>query len=158
MAHQRAMATIIILLWIQAFKINSKFCIKFHLWSLTNAEFHDCCSVLYQQRSLDDEPTVFLDTNSLSNDGTVSMSSMAFSIDGRLMAYSLSNSGSDWSIIKIRDTKTGIDYSDKLDRTKFSTIAWTHDNKGFFYSVRKIEVHFNFRPLYENNNKFCCTV
>lgn len=93
-------------------------------------------SVLYRQRSLDDEPSVFLDTNSLSNDGTVSMSAMSFSIDGSLMAYGISDSGSDWSKIKIRNTETGEDYPDNLERTKFSTIAWTHDNKGFFYSVR----------------------
>lgn len=151
------MAPIIILLWIRVFKINSKFSIKFHLWSLANTEIHDCYSVLYRQRSLDDEPTVFLDTNSLSDDGTVSMSSMAFSIDGILMAYSLSDSGSDWSSIKIRNTETGEDYSDNLDRTKFSTIAWTHDSKGFFYSVRKI-FHLNFWPRYQNNNKKCCIV
>lgn len=94
---------------------------------------------------MDDEPTVFLDVNSLSSDGTISMSSMEFSIDGSLMAYSLSDSGSDWSKIRIRDTETGEDYPDNLERTKFSTIAWTHDNKGFFYSVGKIfDCHLSF--------------
>lgn len=79
----------------------------------------------------------------MSTDGTVSMNYMEFSMDGSLVAYSLSELGSDWSKILIRDTETGEDYSENLDRTKFSTIAWTHDNKGFFYSVSKI-YHLSF--------------
>lgn len=92
---------------------------------------------------MDDEPSVFLDTNMLSIDGTISMSSMAFSNDGSLMAYTLSESGSDWNKIKVRDTETGEDFPDNLERTKFSTIAWTHDNNGFFYSVSDVWWHHN---------------
>lgn len=98
--------------------------------------------VLYRQRALDDEPNVFFDLNTLSTDGTISMSSMGFSLDGSLMAYSLSDSGSDWSKIKIRNTETGEDYLDTLERTKFSSFAWTHDNAGFFYSVIYFQVFF----------------
>lgn len=71
------------------------------------------------------------------------MSAMSFSIDGSLMAYGVAESGSDWSTIKVRNTETGEDYRDNLERTKFSTIAWTHDNKGFFYSVSK-KIPFEF--------------
>ena len=53
------------------------------------------------QRSLDDEPKIFIDPNKFSEDGTVSLGTCAFSEDGKLFAYTLSQSGSDWQTIKV---------------------------------------------------------
>ena len=58
-------------------------------------------SVLYQQDSVESPARVFLDPNLLSEDGTVSLSSYGFSHDGSILAYSLSQSGSDWKTIKV---------------------------------------------------------
>lgn len=93
------------------------------------------CSVLYKQSSLTDEPTLFFDPNTLSTDGTIALSGKAFSEDGSLLAYGLSESGSDWIKIKIRNVESGEDYPDLLERVKFSAMTWTHDNKGLFYCV-----------------------
>ena len=79
-------------------------------------------------------PRVLLDPNVLSTDGTVALSGTAASDDGRYLAYSLSTSGSDWQELHVRDVETGRDLSDVVKWVKFSGIAWTHDNKGFFYS------------------------
>lgn len=94
-------------------------------------------SVLYKQRTLDAEATVFLDPNTLSADGTVALASTSFSEDGRYFAYGLSESGSDWNKIKVRNVETGEDYPECLERIKFSGITWTKDNRGFFYSVMR---------------------
>ncbi|PHX54056.1 S9 family peptidase [Tychonema bourrellyi FEM_GT703] len=91
-------------------------------------------SILYTLTSLDGEPKVLIDPNTLSEDGTVALGGIAISEDGKFMAYGLSTSGSDWQEWKIRDIETGADLSDHLKWVKFSGAAWTHDGQGFFYS------------------------
>ncbi|HSE31908.1 MAG TPA: prolyl oligopeptidase family serine peptidase [Pyrinomonadaceae bacterium] len=90
-------------------------------------------SVLYSVSSLDAQPRVLLDPNTLSADGTVALSGTAVSDDGKLLAYSLSASGSDWQEWKVRDVGTGQDLSDDLKWVKFSNASWTRDGAGFFY-------------------------
>ncbi|MGB3208515.1 MAG: prolyl oligopeptidase family serine peptidase [Crinalium sp.] len=91
-------------------------------------------SVLYTLTSLDSEPKVLLDPNKLSEDGTVALAGIAISENGKLMAYGLSTSGSDWQEWKVRDVETQADILDHLNWIKFSGASWTKDNQGFFYS------------------------
>jgi prolyl oligopeptidase len=91
-------------------------------------------SVLYTQTSLDAEPRVLLDPNTLSEDGTIALSGLAISEDGNLMAYGLSTSGSDWKEWHVLNVETGENLPDHLQWVKFSGASWTHDNQGFFYS------------------------
>lgn len=91
-------------------------------------------SVLYTVTALDAQPKMVIDPNTLSTDGTVAVSGMQVSPDGRLLAYSLSASGSDWQEWKVREVETSRDLSDDLKWVKFSSVSWTRDGKGFFYS------------------------
>src|SRR5216683_1907263 len=91
-------------------------------------------SVLYVQKSLKAEPRVLLDPNYLSKDGTIALSGYSPSHNGKLLAYYLSDGGSDWHDIVLRDMETGADLSDHLTNIKFSGASWTLDNKGFLYS------------------------
>ncbi|MBO0687458.1 MAG: S9 family peptidase, partial [Candidatus Dormibacteraeota bacterium] len=89
--------------------------------------------VLYTMDSLDAELKPLLDPNSLSAEGTVALLSTSVSKDGRLVAYSLSRAGSDWQTWHVREVETGQDRPDRLEWSKFSSAAWTHDHAGFFY-------------------------
>jgi prolyl oligopeptidase len=91
-------------------------------------------AVLYTVTALDAEPQMVLDPNTLSADGTVAVSGLQVSPDGKLLAYSLSASGSDWQEWKVRDVETSKDLSDHLQWVKFSGVSWSRDGKGFFYS------------------------
>ena len=91
-------------------------------------------SVLYTLPTLDAEPTVLLDPNTLSEDGTVALAGIAISENAKYLAYGLSTAGSDWVEWHVRDIETGQDTDDVIKWVKFSGAAWTHDHKGFFYS------------------------
>lgn len=86
------------------------------------------------QDGVDGKPEVLLDPNTLSEDGTVSLKCLSVSEDAKCVAYGLSKSGSDWvsiHVMRIEDRQV-LPYT--LSWVKFSSIAWTHDSKGFFYS------------------------
>lgn len=90
--------------------------------------------VLYKLDTLESEPVVLIDPNSLSEDGTTALGSCCYTEDGSYLAYYLSHSGSDWSEIHVKDIATGEDLGEVLKFCKFSSAAWTHDNAGFFYT------------------------
>jgi prolyl oligopeptidase len=91
-------------------------------------------SVLYTTTSLDTEPKVLLDPNTLSSDGTVALSGFRISNDGKLMAYGLAQSGSDWQEWHVRDIESSKDLTDVIKWVKFSGASWSGDSRGFFYS------------------------
>jgi len=91
--------------------------------------------VLYRTEGTPDAPpVVLLDPNLLSADGTSALGVTAVSEDGRLLAYSIAESGSDWNVIRVKNVATGAGLPDELKWVKFSSIAWRHDGAGFYYS------------------------
>ena len=87
-------------------------------------------SVLYTTTALDKEAEILLDPNKLSEDGTIALSDYSISPDGKHMAYSISQSGSDWVEWKVRDIASGKDLSDHIKWSKFSGAEWSKDSKG----------------------------
>ena len=89
-------------------------------------------AVLYEQETLNGVSKVALDPNNFSADGTTSLGSLSFNKIGNLLAYQISEGGSDWRTIHVKDLKTGETLKDKVTWVKFSGISWFKD--GFFYS------------------------
>ncbi|PWH84000.1 S9 family peptidase [Algibacter marinivivus] len=77
--------------------------------------------------------TVFLDPNTFKEDGTVSLGGTSFSKNGKILAYSISEGGSDWRKILVMDTETKTIIEDTLIDIKFSGMSW-YKNEGFYYS------------------------
>jgi len=91
-------------------------------------------SVLYVADGLHSGPRVLLDPNQLSKDATISLGEFVPSPDGKLLAYSLSDGGTDWRTWKLRDVATGRDLPDELKFIKFVPVAWTHDSRSLYYA------------------------
>lgn len=88
-------------------------------------------SVLFVRE--DGKERVLLDPNTLSTDGTVALTIAQATQDGALLGYSISRSGSDRQEILVRDVANGKDLPDRV-LAKFTSIVWTPDNKGFYYT------------------------
>lgn len=89
--------------------------------------------VLYRKKGEDGKEEVFLDPNKFSTDGTTSLADVAFSKDGSLVAYQISEGGSDWTKVIVLNAEDKTVVGDTLQDVKFSGLAWK-GNEGLFYS------------------------
>ncbi len=89
--------------------------------------------VIYRFKNEGDEPEVFLDPNTFSKDGTTSLGTVSFSKNGKLVAYSISEGGSDWRKVIVKNTETKEILEDTIVDVKFSGVSWKK-NEGFYYS------------------------
>ena len=88
--------------------------------------------VIYRFKG-DEAPELFLDPNTFSSDGTTSLGSINFTDDGSLLAYQISEGGSDWRKIIIMRAQDREILEDTLMDVKFSGLSWK-GNDGFYYS------------------------
>ena len=91
-------------------------------------------AVLYTMTDLSSAPDVLIDPNTFSDDGTVSLARINVSPQAKYVAYALSDGGSDWTQIKVRNIQSGKDTSDLIKGVKFSEVAWLPNERGFYYS------------------------
>ena len=90
--------------------------------------------ILYVREGLNGEDRVLVDVNHLSADGTVALDWWYASDDGKYVAYGTSPSGSEVSTLHVIETATGKLLPDSIERTRAASLAWEHDNSGFFYT------------------------
>ncbi len=91
-------------------------------------------SVLYVQDGFDGTPRVLLDPNELSKDGTVALANVVPSPDGKLIAYGLSDGGSDWRTWHFMDVESGKKLPDVVRWNKFGGLDWTYDSHAVVYT------------------------
>lgn len=90
-------------------------------------------AVLYRKKGENGKEEIFLDPNKFSTDGTTSLAGISFSKDGSLVAYQLSEGGSDWRKVVVLNAADKSTIGDTLIDVKFSGLAW-QGNEGFYYS------------------------
>ncbi len=90
--------------------------------------------VLYVREGLNGEDRVLLDVNKLAADGTTALDWWYASEDGKYVAYGTSPSGSEISTLRVIETATGKLLPDSIERTRAASLAWKHDDSGFFYT------------------------
>ena len=91
--------------------------------------------VIYRYKTGEDPSTatVFLDPNTFKEDGTISLGGTSFSKNGKVLAYAISEGGSDWRKILVMDIESKTIVEDTLVDIKFSGMSW-YKNEGFYYS------------------------
>ena len=89
-------------------------------------------SVLMMAQGLGGKAEVALDPNTLSTDGSLAVVDYVASEDGRLLAYGVSVSGSDWTDWHVRDIATGHDLPDVIRFTKYYRPSFAHDGQGLY--------------------------
>ena len=111
--------------------------------------------VMMWREGLDGESRVLIDPNTLSEDGTAAIINWSLDKDASLLAYAVSEGGTDWQQIYVRSVDDGTDFDECLDWSKFSGIAWLPDGSGFFYSrFPAQESHSSQEAAYNNKVYF----
>ena len=80
------------------------------------------------------EERVLVDPNTLRSDGTVAMDWYFPSPDGSLVAYGLSEGGSERATLHVIDVATGENRDDVIPDALYASLAWSPDGSGFFYT------------------------
>jgi prolyl oligopeptidase len=91
-------------------------------------------SVLFVADTLEAPGRVLFDPNAARADATVALSEFHPSEQGDMLAYAVSDGGTDWQIWRFRRVKDGQDLKDELRYTKFWGVSWAHDGSGVYYS------------------------
>jgi len=98
---------------------------------------------------------VVLDLAKLDKSGKTAMDWFYPSPSGKLVALGLSKDGDERSTLKIIDISTGKFLNDEIKETPHCSIAWLHDDSGFYYTVYPKGVMYNrrvhFHKLGENS-------
>lgn len=99
-------------------------------------------AVLLRRRGRDGPAELLLDPNTTWPDGKTALTDFTPSPAGRLLAFGMAPAGADAQSLVVIRTAGKQDagrpwterMADRLDGLRFTTVTWTHDERGFFYS------------------------
>jgi prolyl oligopeptidase len=90
--------------------------------------------VLYVRDGVHGADRVLVDPNALNTEGTTALDWYFPSDDGRMLAYGLSEDGSEESMLHVMDVDSGAILPDRIARTRAADLAWLPDAGGFYYT------------------------
>jgi prolyl oligopeptidase len=79
-------------------------------------------------------PRVLIDPANLSSDGTTALDWSYASPDGALVAYGVSEGGSERSTLRILVVDTGEHLADEIPEARAASLSWLPDSSGFYYT------------------------
>lgn len=79
------------------------------------------------------EERVLVDPAALDPSGRTTLDAWSPSIEGDLLAYALSESGTEWATIRVLDVSSGEIVDGPIDRTRHPSIAWLPGGRAFYY-------------------------
>lgn len=91
-------------------------------------------ALFVREGSYEAAPRICLNPNDFSDDGTVAMDWWYPAPCGKLIAYGLSEGGTEKSTLYIRNVDTGEDLDDVIPFTQYCYVAWAPDSSGFYYN------------------------
>ena len=83
------------------------------------------------------EERVLVDPMAVDPTGTTTLDGWQPSKEGHLLAYQLSEGGTEESVLRVLDVATGEAVDGPIDRTRFSPVAWLPGGEAFYY-VRRL--------------------
>lgn len=125
---------------------------EYYYFQYNSGEMNQAC--LYRARELDGLKELLLDPNQYADDGTASINTVSINIEKDILAYSISQKGSDWQIIKLIDMKTKEHLEDEIDWCRFTGITWMPDNESFIYSRYPKQGEMNDEELSYHNTVY----
>jgi prolyl oligopeptidase len=90
--------------------------------------------VLYWRPGVSGEDRIAVDPNTLNPSGTTALDWYYPSQDGRLLAYGLSEDGSEQSVLHLLEVESGRALSDRIPHMRAASLAWMPDRSGFYYT------------------------
>ncbi len=112
--------------------------------------------VLYVRDGANGEDRVAVDPNALDPAGSIALDWFYPSDDGRLLAYGLSENGSEQSVLHLLDVSRGTHLPERIPHMRAADLAWLPDGSGFYYTrypapgeVPEGEEHYH-RAVYQH--------
>ncbi|HEU5305408.1 MAG TPA: prolyl oligopeptidase family serine peptidase [Gemmatimonadales bacterium] len=90
--------------------------------------------VLYWREGVEGADRVAVDPNTLNEAGTTALDWYQPSEDGRLLAYGISENGSEESVLHLLQPDTGRHLPERISRMRAASLAWLPDGRGFYYT------------------------
>jgi prolyl oligopeptidase len=90
--------------------------------------------ILYVRKGPLGQDRPLLDPSGLSSDKTSALDWFYPSADGVLLAYGVSEQGTEKSTLRVMDVRTGRDLGESIPGTRACSLEWRPDGTGFFYT------------------------
>ncbi len=92
-------------------------------------------AAFYRCQTLDGTPELLIDPNGRREDDAIALTMAAVSPQGTYLVYGMSESGTEMSVIRLRNLETGEELeADSIPYSRNPGVSWLGDESGFFYT------------------------